>query len=430
MEAESNEMLSVMSVSRPFTSSIQKIEYKTTLPMGVEQYLQYATRLQNLEKNSMKFYKGRGQWKNKDVHVRLAKMSDTETVANLHRDVYRGHYPYHEMLDHEYLQENILNPEKGFVSLFGFHEREKEIIGGCGILNTDKETRTGYLRGLMVLPEYQEAINLKDLVCTAVKYGFKNYSEIADKWYVETRTAHTKAQFMMELFGCRPCAIFPNKDIFTGETRRESDVLLTSYLNPTLYEMRNSEPILTPKLADLYEFIAKRHNLQDATFKQTNIFDEQYSDVLKKAEKIRKKITITKEESKFNRINYELRTESGSSLKFMVTRTVECGEKAELDFKSYEDLIALLVKTDDLMKEEDIEYFELYFPAIDHVSQEIFLALNFSVFGYVPAWHQNAAGKLDDCIVFGKYKQNLDPDELCLTNAGYELLQVVERYLH
>lgn len=431
MEVDSSTISSITDASRPFTSVIQKIDYNINLPMGIENFLSFAGSLQNLSINSSKIYKTKNSdMKSSNVLVRLAHMSDANLIAELHQKVYKGFYPYHEMLDVQYLKKNILNPEKGYVALFGFHEKGKEKITGCGVVTTNKKTRTGYLRGLMILPKYQGKMNLKDLACTGIKYGYEKYTSNMDKWFVETRTAHSKAQFMMEVFGCRPCAILPNKDIFLANDGRESDVLDIVYADSTLYEMRDLNPILTPILTDLYNFMADRYSLPAAKFKETNIFNEQYFDVLKKAEKIIGEITMTKEKSKFNRVNYKLCTKDGSSLKFMVTRTVKSGEKAELIFKKYEDLIALLIKLDDLMKSEDIEYFELFLPATDSISQEIFLALNFSVFGYVPAWHQNKFGKLDDCIIFGKYKRNLNPRELCLTTSGYELLKVVERYLH
>ena len=117
-------------------------------------------------------------------------------------------------------------------------------------------------------------------------------------------------------------------------------------------------------------------------------------------------------------------------MKFIVTKTIESAEKAEIIAKSQEELAGLLIKFEKVMKESKIEYFEYYLPATNPTFQQIFLEFNFSVYGYVPAWSKNSGGTLDDCIVLGKYNNDIEFEKLHLTEPGKELLDTVRIFLH
>jgi hypothetical protein len=261
-----------------------------------------------------------------------------------------------------------------------------------------------------------------------VKFGYERYANQVDKWYTETRTAHSKAQFLMECIGCRPCAIFPNKDIFFGGDERESDILDVSYFDETLYKKRNPEPKLLWEFENLYNLIADRYLLPSCRFNEPYIkFD---FDFMNEAHYISENTSVTKKEGKFNVDYFILKTKKGSSMKFIITKTIDCAEKTEIIAKSPEELAGLLIKFEEVMEEINIEYFEYYLPATNTIFQKIFLEFNFSVYGYVPAWSKNDNGSLDDCIVVGKYKKDIEFEKLQLTEPGKELLETVKMFLH
>ncbi len=380
-------------------------------------------------KNFLSIYSGSkksSSFKYENTGVKWATPTDIHEIIKLHETVYEGNYPYHEMLDSNYLTNFTSDINNGVAGLYSSIEHNK--VGGCGIMMVDSESRSGYMRGLMIDPKYLGVIDAKKGALETVRFGYEKYAEQVDRWYTETRTAHNKAQFLMECIGCRPCAIFPNKDIFFGGDERECDILDVSYFDETLYIKRNQKPELLWEFESLYNLIADRYLLPSCRFDEPYIkFD---FDFMNEAQNISENISVTKKGKEFNVDHYELKTEKGSSMTFITTKTIDCAEKTEIIAKSPEELAGLLIKFEEVMEENIIEYFEYYLPATNTVFQKIFMEFNFSVYGYVPAWSKNDNGSLDDCIIVGKYKKDIEFEKINLTKHGKELLDIVKIFLY
>ena len=101
------------------------------------------------------------------------------------------------------------------------------------------EKQLGYMRGLMVLPEFRSKIDLKKCIVQHISSSILRFRKVISRWYTETRTKHNKAQYLVEMNGLSPHAIFPNKDIYTGDGKRESDMLEITYSKEAILKKRN-----------------------------------------------------------------------------------------------------------------------------------------------------------------------------------------------
>jgi len=225
----------------------------------------------------------------------FAEGQDAYIVVGLHDKAYEGMFPYHEMLDPEYVEKFVSDRNNNLV---GLYSHEDNLPGGCGIMNCHPKDRTGYLRGLIVIPEYQGKIDMKKCMSENAALGYQHFWNTVDRCYTETRTAHSKAQFLVEYISLRPCGILPNKDMFVGNGKRESDVLQISYPNRTLYEKRNDNPILLPELRPLYDFIADQFSLPDTDFQKADV--EVTTAYRTWARKLSEEVQIRKWEDCFN----------------------------------------------------------------------------------------------------------------------------------
>jgi hypothetical protein len=293
----------------------------------------------------------------------------------------------------------------------------------------DVEHRSGYLRGLMMMPEYSGAVDLKKWLYKSLIEIYHNTSEKMERYYTETRTAHNKAQYLMEMLGCKPCAMFFGKDTFTETRERETDVFDIAYSRKMLATRRNKFPIIHLKLEKVFNYIAKRYNLPPALIVEPNVNYETFlaESMDEKLLEIYHNAIITKTEEPYNVIKYTIRTSDGSELKFIITTTVMNAEKSEIKINSLEGLFVLLLKLEDIMHTDGIQYFEVFIPASNPDVQEIFFQQGFSVFGYVPAWNEEdrTNNYLTDCIVFGKYIGHFDINKMKLTKESEKFIEVI-----
>ncbi|MBN2155269.1 MAG: hypothetical protein JW776_04450 [Candidatus Lokiarchaeota archaeon] len=387
------------------------------LPLGLDEFLAMWEHLGRKNKfiATEKFEKSQ---------LSFAEPHDARAIVKCHNKAYYGLYPYHEMLDVEYVEKFVEDRESNLVGLYS-HEDTGE-TAGCGIMNCRPEDRIGYLRGLIVIPEFQGKIDMKKICCENAALGYQHFWNTVDKWYTETRTAHSKAQFLVEYISLRPCGILPNKDVFVGQGIRESDVLEITYPNRTLYELRNKFPQLLPELRPLYDFIAHQFNLPDGEFTESQI--EVDTTFRTWARKLSEDVTIFKTKNCLNTCTYRLEL-NNSYMEFMVTDMIQSAERTDLHAVNADELAGLLIRFWELMDEEDIQYFEYYSPATNVEYQRVFSALGFKVFAYAPAWKPNVKGTLDDCIVFGYSVEPLNPKQLHLSESGKRLWQILKYYI-
>lgn len=351
-------------------------------------------------------------------------------IRSIYNEIYKGNYPYLEMLDDDYLN-RYLEHSDNLVCTYAAGSAEN--VGGCGTMTVDRERGIGYMRGLMMLPRFRELIDVKRCVSEHVGYGYRHYYKDINRWYTETRTAHGKAQYLMEMVGCQPCAILPNKDDFSGGKRRESDVLDVSYSSKALYELRDSEPLLLPELKPLYRLMRDRYGFSEAIYLKAEPFTEILREENEEIEgapfhkMLFDNVLVESTLGKWNTKSVSIRGPNDSELKFMITDTVMSGEHAEIRYESYGDLGLLLSALKNVFITEELEYFECYVPADDVVTQRIFINQGFKVFGYLPAWKRDKdTGLLQDCIIFGYHNTPLNEKRLDLTPASQQLYMTLK----
>ncbi|MHA1111540.1 MAG: hypothetical protein ACTSRE_10595 [Promethearchaeota archaeon] len=401
VERENNELLKLMKRSK--------------VPNGIEEFI-----LSKESPSNRNIFK---------VHspIRFAQNTDIPQLLHVNHQVYKGNYPYRDMLDVEYVSA-FTTPTKdnGFIGVYET-EDESRTIGGFLLLAVDHEQRKGYFRGLMVSPEHRNRLHLKNRVLETIYQGYKQYSEDVELWYGETRTAHRKGQKWMEESGSRPCAFLPNKDIFTGNLVRESDILEIAYGQKALYHYRNTKPQLISKFLPLYNQISTYFNFPDiqATPKLPIVCTPT---LLSEAQESAEKCTIEKTPKQYDTYICKIRTQNDSYLEFLVNNSISSAERTKFHVTSEVELTALLIRLREFIEQEKIEYFEIYIPTTDIRYQKIYSELGFSCFGYIPSWRWTN-NKLDDCLLFGLYRTPINWESTKLTDNSESFTKILRPFL-
>lgn len=356
--------------------------------------------------------------------IRFAVRNDATQIVSVNHQVYKGYYPYRDMLDVEYVSEFASDRKRGIIGIY--ETDDTRAIGGFLLLAVDREQRKGYFRGLMVSPEYRNRLHLKNRVLETVYQGFKQYYQDVDLWFGETRTAHIIGQKWMEEVGSRPCAFLPNKDIFSANHIRESDVLEAAYTHKGMHQLRNTEPLLLPEFESLYDRISQYYGFPDISFISCA---NTPSKVLQKAQDTFQQCVVQKIPSLYQTHILSIQTKNGSSLQFLVNEVIGSAEKAVLHTSTPQELAILLLFLKSYMVKEGLHYFEIYIPATNLEFQRVFLDLGFSCFGYLPAW-KHERNQLHDCILFGLFRSPIDWKTIYLTEDSSELVKNLRPFLN
>jgi hypothetical protein len=118
----------------------------------------------------------------------------------------------------------------------------------------------------------------------------------------------------------------------------------------------------------------------------------------------------------------------GSYLEFLVNNPILSAERTKIHVTSEIELVALLLRLREYIEQENLEYFEIYVPTTDIKFQKVFSELNFSCFGYIPAWRW-ANNKLDDCLIFGIYRTPINWQTTKLSDNSESLARVLQPHL-
>ena len=396
-QRKSNELLSLLK--------------KRTFPLGVEGFIEMKD--SPTSRNIFKLH---------NPH-RLAVAQDAEQIINVNHSVYKGHYPYFDLLDVEYVREFADDKDRGII---GVYEMEEQISGFL-MLVVDREQRKGQYRGLMVVPSKRTKLQVKNRGMETVYQAYTSFYQDVDLWFGETRTAHKIGQRWMEECGSRPCALLPNKDIFTGDGVRESDVLEVVYNKNALYQHRNPDPQLLPQFKDLYQIISQYYGFQTATYQSSPL--KITSSFLAEAQKIANECGLSKRKEKYRTQTFIITSPQGATLQFLVNDSISSAEKAQLSETSRVELAGILLYLQSLMDTEHMDYFELYIPVTNVDIQQLFIDLGFCCFGYVPAW-QKRNKELDDCLVFGLYRTPIDWAKIRLSENSLKLVETIKPFLN
>ncbi|MBN2155343.1 MAG: hypothetical protein JW776_04825 [Candidatus Lokiarchaeota archaeon] len=357
--------------------------------------------------------------------ARIANENDAEQIVKVNNNVYKGHYPYRDLLDVEYVREFASDANKGIIGVYDTIDSTRE-VGGFLMLSVNRDLRKGTFRGLMVDPRFRNKIHVKDRGFETVYEAYSKYYQDVELWFGETRTAHILGQKWMEECGSRPCAFLPNKDIFFGDGKRESDVLEIVFNQKALYQYRNAHPRLLPHFKSLYNHIAYYYDLPRVDFTTSNFSVS--STFLREAQQIADSCKLGKKQGKYGTYTLIIRTPHHSRLEFLVNESICTAEQAFLTTTNTLELGAMLVYLKSMMEHQHLDYFEIYIPAINVEQQQLFLDLGFSCFGYAPAW-QREKNLLHDCLLFGLFRTPIDWNNTYLSDFSSALVGEIKPFL-
>lgn len=346
-----------------------------------------------------------------------------EAVVKIYNSIYKGTYPYHEMLDVENVYHTFSNP-KYYWRVFQI-EQTGQIIGCCTIV-VDLYNRRAYCRGLNILPEFQGQVGVRELSSGMMRAFLVHYHDQIDKWFIEARTAHTAVQYIANMAGAKPHALLFNKDQFFH--KYETDCFQVAYRYSAMHSQRIPPLTLPLQIAPLYEYICHLHDLSlnEITF----YFPKpKCKDQKKKHLSTSLILNETELEYGYRQIRLE-DTYTGSYWQAEFIPEIQTLEHISYQFTD-ENLISIFVTEINCMICQENRYIEWQVPVSDTKLVEAMLSNEkFRVIGYLPAWrrvNQNSSF-FEDVVVFAHLRGSLANKSMKLIPSAKQLCNFLEIY--
>ncbi|GAB4330005.1 MAG: hypothetical protein Kow0069_37650 [Promethearchaeota archaeon] len=325
------------------------------------------------------------------TRLRRATPADAPRVVEIYERLYRGTYPYEEMLDAAELARMLANDDVLFFALEldgsggNAPGDSGRVIGGFTAVR-EREQRRGYWRGLVLEERYHGKVGITGVARRMVAASKAAFPRV-QVWYGETRTAHAKTQHVFEKLGYDPYAFLPAKDSFFG--RRESDVLMYSALTPELAATRAGNVALLPSVAPLYRVVNWRGHLPD----DPPVVDPH--DVERRAPPAPPRLLAAARagtallDGWLGRATLACRL-GADHLHLDVTRAVANAEHARFSYSSPERLDAMVAAAVDACDAAGLAYAEVHASAAKPVEQLVLERRGFVPVGYAPAFRRVA----------------------------------------
>lgn len=332
--------------------------------------------------------------------VKLAKPKDSEEIANIFKEIYRGTYPYKHLADSKSMKEMIIHPNYEW---FIFKSPANEIVG-CFGADLDFKEKRAFLHGFMIKKQYHKTIDIFKAFIGCITYLWRKYRDKIFLWYGEMRTNEAISQFFTSLIGMKPIAFLPNKDIFFNKV--ESDVFHVIYNKAVLKEYRFKEkPKIIRQILNCYSYSNNRYQLGVPIVENPSIrFDQ------RKLEGIQEKFDSEISEDKFGnqKIKFSIKN-TESYFKFLLNPFSKNIEKIIYNIANLEELVIFLEKLKELVDQRNINYIECFISSYKPNHQKIFLDAGFKPRGYIPCWRYNKKeNSFEDCVVFNLFKGIID----------------------
>jgi hypothetical protein len=349
--------------------------------------------------------------------IKFATSRDIDEILFIYKDIYEETYPYKEMEDYHYIKKTM---ESDNYEWFKFEGRNGEIFG-CLTFVLDFNDMKGYARGLLVKKKYLGKIDVLKAFIGSFLVMCRKYEGKILRWYGESRTAHSKSQYIMSHCGFRPIAFYPNKDIFYDEI--ESDILLICYDERALRKYRSKMiPVIIPEVKNLYKYSHNRYNLGNFEIEKPR-FQLDYNELAKLKKRLIKR--ISKDKFGYQKITFSIQG-SQSYFKFLYTPNVKNFEKTEYKVESLEELFVFTQEFIKLARNFNIRYLEVFTSAYEVNHQKIFHDIGLKPCGYIPSWKYNKeTGYFDDYILFNYNIGEIDKN-IMLQEEGKKLLRCLE----
>ena len=368
----------------------------------------------------------------RDYHVKIiapTTIQHAQIVVSIYQKIYRGTYPYLEMLDPNYVKESFSDPNC-YWGIFRIDEGSSEAGTnvGCFTIVYDFEKRTAYFRGLNILQQYQKKVGAREL-STAMCVRFLNATMgRIDKWYMEARTAHTAVQYIARIAGCKTQALFLNKDYFLG--RKESDCLQAAYWDHALESSRIVPDYILPEILPFYYRAQQMHNLpHERRLEMTPIKFENGDLDYHETFRILTKVKLSATRDKYGYVSISIKDpNTGSYLTALHTESVKNIEKIKYHCTDVSVLAGFYLLLKNYAIRQNIEYVEWQVPVSDAMSCKFLFGQNFKIVGYVPAWipSKEYVGMYEDVVVLTWTSGELKIENIKLLPEGYELLDLIK----
>ena len=369
--------------------------------------------------------------RHRDYHVKMIEPSTMEhakIIVSVYEEIYKGTYPYLEMLDPNYILKSFSDPNC-YWGIFRIDEGSPEAGTdvGCFTIVNNFKTRTAYFRGLNILPQFHRKVGVRELA-TAMCVHFLNITKgKIDKWYIEARTAHNVVQHISRLAGCKTQALFLNKDYFMG--RKESDCLQVAYWDSALETTRVIPELMLPEILPFYYRAQQMHNLPQnndleiitlAQSKQNLDYHETFR-ILTNA-----KLSATRD--KYGYVSISIKDpKTGSYISALHTQSVKNIEKIQYQCSDLSILAGFYLLLKNYAMVQNIEYIEWQVPVSEVMACRFLFGQNFKIFGYVPAWipSKEHVGMFEDGVVLAWTNGELKTEGIKLLQEGFELLDLI-----
>jgi hypothetical protein len=342
--------------------------------------------------------------------------SHAESITEIYKEIYRGTYPFHEMLDPKFLFETFSDPDY-YWGIF-CHPKDPDTIMGCFTVVIDRYHNAGYMRGLIILPKYRKQIGVRKLSYAMVKRFFVVHPEV-DKWYNEARTAHSIVQHLSRVIAAKIQAIFLNKDYFMNQ--KESDALMVGYWESALEARVIPEKIL-PEVIPYYLRSRAMHNFPEAIPSIEACPLTIDKDLLRT---FLPKIQFSFKTDKYGYIEfhfYDLDTHE--FLTGLYTPSVHNIEKIRYQANTKEKFMGFCILLQLFAEQNRVEYIEFQIPISEIDNQRYLLENHLIIVGYVPAWLPTEQN-MEDAVVMVWTDRLPCMDSLHLIEEGTELLQLI-----
>ena len=314
-------------------------------------------------------------------------------------------YPYPEVFDPAWIHE--IGMDKDIVLKVVTDTLTGRVIGsGTVILNP--ENQRGYVRGVMIDPDYQGYGLASFILVTAFKEVIANHRDTIKIFFTENRTAHAKSQKISEASGMRPVGLLPNKDIFLK--KRESDLLFVLYSMNTL-KTRRPEPTLIPAVIPIFKAVGRQFRLDDAVPTRVPISHANgYA--------VRGSISLDKYQ-----YFYCTYYAGGKEIKFMINPRINVAEKTWFSPDIDPVTLKTLLRFAQISQRPQLYYMECYISAFQPEIQQVFVDLGFSPTGYIPGWDL-VDGKREDRIIMTWVKEQPPMAGMRLTRRATKIAKL------
>lgn len=353
--------------------------------------------------------------------------TDAQLIAGIYEEIYQGSYPYPEMLDIEWLQKKFLDPNY----IWGMIRVSQPVLGsgdfiGCFTIVLDYETMTGYWRGLMIRPKYQKKVSVKELSYSMIWTAVDQTQGKIAKWYCEARTAHNITQYLAYLIGGHTHGLLMNKDYFYHQ--KETDALMVTYTRDALYDLRNIATKIIPEAIAMYNHFRDIYGLNEVEADKTEYIVDS-----KKVQAVLQSISFFTENAGHgyqtilihDTLVEDANPNEPQYLTGLYTPSVKNLEKIVLHVHDPATLQAFMTYLQTFIQIQEIEYFEIFVPAYDIMTQRILKDRGMQIMGYVPSWIRASNKKFDDAIIFGWSKFWPKRAAIQLLDEGQTLLNLI-----